>query len=141
MPCCWFSQTLFGRSLLLSCWCSCCIGVDVSHLEEEFNKTKLQLLDTVRKEKTAAQLTRRDSSPPPPASPAAAAEAREAPLPDAAPSPPAQSNERLLTPSKYRHMNRKEFGVQAGTYCVPISNILVNLQFSVVFTVQLEVCN
>ena len=94
----------------------------MSHLEEEFNKTKLQLLDTVRKEKTAAQLPRLESSPPTPASPAA--EAREAPLPEAAPSPPAQSNERLLTPSKYRHMNRKEFGVQAGAHFVSNSNIL-----------------
>ena len=94
----------------------------MSHLEEEFNKTKLQLLDTVRKEKTAAQLTRREGVSPAPASPAA--EAREAPLSDAAPSPPAQSNERLLTPSKYRHMNRKKFGVQAGAHFVPNSNLL-----------------
>ena len=54
-------------------------------------------------------------SPPAPASPAA--EAREAPLLEAVPWPPAQSHERLLTPSKYRHLNRKEFGLWSAGGC------------------------
>lgn len=102
----------------------------MSHLEDEFNQTKQQLLDTVRREHTnpnANAGNRRDGSPPPP--PPAATAAHEAPEPESPQQQQQQQQqkERLLTPSKYRQTNRKELGVQAGARASTLESLSLSL--------------